>query len=315
MAIISDSISEARKYLQTEVIGIPTETVYGLAANAFDANLVARIFEVKERPKFDPLIIHTYSITEVFKFVKSFPDDLMLIAEKFWPGPLTILLPRKAIIPDIVTSGLENVAIRIPNHPLTLELLKSLEFPLAAPSANPFGYISPTKASHVQDQLGSKIPFILDGGPSKIGVESTIIGYDEGALTIFRLGGISVEEIIEFSGNIRIKTHSSNPLAPGMIDSHYAPGKRMILGSLDTLIQKYYSENPIVICYDKLLNQYPAEMQIVLSPDSDVRQAATNLFASLRQADLMANSLILAEPVPDEGLGKAINDRLRRAAF
>lgn len=315
MAIISDSISEARKYLQTEVIGIPTETVYGLAANAFDANLVARIFEVKERPKFDPLIIHTYSITEVFKFVKSFPDDLMLIAEKFWPGPLTILLPRNAIIPDIVTSGLENVAIRIPNHPLTLELLKSLEFPLAAPSANPFGYISPTKASHVQDQLGSKIPFILDGGPSKIGVESTIIGYDEGALTIFRLGGISVEEIIEFSGNIRIKTHSSNPLAPGMIDSHYAPGKRMILGNLDTLIQKHYSENPIVICYDKLLNQYPAEMQIVLSPDSDVRQAATNLFASLRQADLMANSLILAEPVPDEGLGKAINDRLRRAAF
>ena len=315
MAIISDSISEARKYLQTEVIGIPTETVYGLAANAFDANLVARIFEVKERPKFDPLIIHTYSITEVFKFVKSFPDELMLIAEKFWPGPLTILLPRKAIIPDIVTSGLENVAVRIPNHPLTLELLKSLEFPLAAPSANPFGYISPTKASHVQDQLGSKIPFILDGGPSKIGVESTIIGYDEGALTIFRLGGISVEEIIKFSGNIRIKTHSSNPLAPGMIDSHYAPGKRMILGNLDTLIQKHYSENPIVICYDKLLNQYPDEMQIVLSPDSDVRQAATNLFASLRQADLMANSLILAEPVPDEGLGKAINDRLRRAAF
>jgi L-threonylcarbamoyladenylate synthase len=315
MAIISDSISEARKYLQTEVIGIPTETVYGLAANAFDANLVARIFEVKERPKFDPLIIHTYSITEVIKFVKSFPDELMLIAEKFWPGPLTILLPRKAIIPDIVTSGLENVAVRIPNHPLTLELLKSLEFPLAAPSANPFGYISPTKASHVQDQLGSKIPFILDGGPSKIGVESTIIGYDEGALTIFRLGGISVEEIIKFSGNIRIKTHSSNPLAPGMIDSHYAPGKRMILGNLDTLIQKHYSENPIVICYDKLLNQYPDEMQIVLSPDSDVRQAATNLFASLRQADLMANSLILAEPVPDEGLGKAINDRLRRAAF
>ncbi len=315
MAIISDSISEARKYLQFDVIGIPTETVYGLAANAFDANLVTRIFEVKERPKFDPLIVHTFAIGEVLKFVKSFPDELMLVAEKFWPGPLTILLPRKEIIPDIVTSGLENVAIRIPDHPLAIELLKSLDFPLAAPSANPFGYVSPTNALHVNDQLGSRIPFILNGGSSKIGVESTIIGYENDVLTIFRLGGISVEDIIEVCGDIRIKTHSSNPLAPGMIDSHYAPGKRMILGDLNTLVQRHHSENPIVICYDKLLNHYPADMQIVLSPNSDVRQAATNLFASLRQADQMADSLILAEPVPDEGLGKAINDRLRRAAF
>ncbi len=315
MAIISGSISEAKYFLQNDVIGIPTETVYGLAANAFDANLVARIFEVKSRPRFDPLIVHTHSITEVFNFTKSFPEELRNLAEKFWPGPLTVLLPRNEIIPDIVTSGLSNVAIRIPNHELTLDLLRSLEFPLAAPSANPFGYVSPTNAKHVNDQLGEKIPFILDGGPCSVGVESTIVGIENGAITIFRLGGISVEEITSVAGSVNIKTHSSNPLAPGMTDSHYAPGKHLILGDLEALLSLHHLEKPVIICYDKLLSSYPSEKQILLSPDSNVRQAATNLFSALRQADQMADSLILAEPVPEEGLGKAINDRLRRAAF
>ncbi|MEX1188619.1 MAG: L-threonylcarbamoyladenylate synthase [Bacteroidia bacterium] len=315
MAVINQSLSEAIRFLKTGLIGIPTETVYGLAGNAYNAEIVARIFEVKERPSFDPLIVHTHSISEIEKFTKLFPNELQALAQEFWPGPLTLLIPKNELIPDIVTSGLENVAVRIPNHPLTLELLKSIDFPLAAPSANPFGYISPTSAMHVNDQLGDKIPFILDGGPSGVGLESTIVGLVDGLITVFRLGGISLEDIEGVCGSVRLKNNSSNPLAPGMTDAHYAPGKRLLLGSLSSLLQVHHDKNPVLICYDKMFESYPSELQIVLAPTGDVRIAAANLFAALRKADKLAESLILAEPVPNQGLGRAINDRLKRAAF
>ena len=314
MAIIAKSISEAVRFLESDVIGSPTETVYGLAGNALDKNLVTRIFEVKERPSFDPLIVHSHSIQEINKFIKYFPDQLKELAESFWPGPLTLLLPKNELIPEIVTSGLENVAVRIPNHPLTLQLLQSIDFPLAAPSANPFGYVSPTTASHVNDQLGDKIPYILDGGPSDVGLESTIVGLENGRIVVFRLGGISVEEIEKLCGKVQVKTHSSNPLAPGMIDSHYAPRKRLILGDLLNTFQKYRDENPIIICYDKYIEGYIRLNQIILTTNSSVTEAAANLFSALRQADNLEGSIILAEKVPDVGLGRAINDRLIRSA-
>lgn len=314
MAIIAKSIAEAVRYLKFDVIGIPTETVYGLAGNALDKNLVARIFEVKERPSFDPLIVHSHSIQEINKFIKYFPAQLRELAESFWPGPLTLLLPKNELVPDIVTSGLENVAVRIPNHSLTLQLLQSIDFPLAAPSANPFGYVSPTSASHVNDQLGDKIPYILDGGPSDIGLESTIVGVENDKIVVFRLGGIPVEEIEKRCGKVLVKTHSSNPLAPGMIDSHYAPRKRLILGDLLNTFPKYFNENPIIICYDKYIEGYTKLNQILLAPSSTVTEAATNLFSALRQADKLEGSIILAEKVPDFGLGRAVNDRLTRSA-
>ncbi|MES2733756.1 MAG: L-threonylcarbamoyladenylate synthase, partial [Bacteroidota bacterium] len=187
-ARIGTNISHAIDLLQQgEVVAIPTETVYGLAGNALNTKAVARIFSVKNRPTFDPLIIHTNSLEKVLQFVDEMPAQAKTLAQACWPGPLTLLLPRKDSIPDLVTSGLDTVAVRIPNHSLTLSLLEALEFPLAAPSANPFGYISPTTAEHVYNQLGKKIPYILDGGPCLVGIESTIVGFEDGEPTIYRL--------------------------------------------------------------------------------------------------------------------------------
>ncbi len=315
MAIIQSDIQQAAIHLKNNIIGIPTETVYGLAGNAYDAALVARIFEVKQRPSFDPLIVHISAIERISDFAQSIPDALMPLAEKFWPGPLTLLLPRKPNIPDLVTSGLPHVAVRIPNHPLTLQLLKQLDFPLAAPSANPFGYISPTTAQHVNDQLGEKIPFILDGGNCSVGLESTIVGLVDGQITVFRLGGLSLEDIEAVVGKVQLRSHSSNPQAPGMLDVHYAPRKKMLLGNIPELLETHRSETPILIRYSEFLNNYPKDLQLLLSPKNSITEAAINLFAYLRLADERATNLILAEPVPNIGLGLAINDRLKRASL
>lgn len=313
MAEKGADIAKAIKFLEHDVIGVPTETVYGLAANAFNPQLVAKIFEVKERPSFDPLIVHTSGFERISEFAELPAGKLRQLAEKFWPGPLTLLLPKKEIIPDIVTSGLPDVAVRIPSHPLMLDLLKSIPFPLAAPSANPFGYISPTTAQHVNDQLGNKIAYILDGGNSVVGVESTIVGEENGQVIIFRLGGLAVEQIENLIGKVAIRiNNSSDPRAPGMLKSHYAPRKKLILGNVSELINKY--ENAFVIRFSEYVRDYPAERQVLLSDTGNVSEAAVNLFAVLRMADASSAAVILAETVPDEGLGKAINDRLRRAA-
>jgi L-threonylcarbamoyladenylate synthase len=196
MAQIETDIEKAKALLESgELVAIPTETVYGLAGNALNPDAVAKIFSVKNRPSFDPLIIHTDSLEKVRKFTLDIPAPLDRLAAHFWPGPLTLLLPKKPIVPDLVTSGLDTVAVRIPQHTLTLSLLEALDFPLAAPSANPFGYISPTTAAHVQDQLGDKIPYILDGGPSQVGLESTIVGLENGEVVVYRLGGLEVAAI------------------------------------------------------------------------------------------------------------------------
>lgn len=314
MAILSSNISQAVEFLNRgEPIAIPTETVYGLAANALDAHAALKIFEVKNRPTFDPLIVHISSIAEVDKYATAFAPKAKLLAEKFWPGPLTLLLPKKKNIPDLVTSGLDTVGLRCPAHKTTLDLLKQLEFPLAAPSANPFGYISPTTAQHVQDQLGGKIDFILDGGACEVGLESTIVGFEGNDTVIHRLGGLSVEAIEDVVGKVKLNLNvSSNPQAPGQLNSHYAPKKKLVVGNINELIRKHYSEKIGILSFN---NRYAFDYSFVLSPSGSTSDAAHNIFSMLRELDQSPVDLILAEYIPDEGLGRAVNDRLRRAAY
>ncbi|GHB44191.1 L-threonylcarbamoyladenylate synthase [Mongoliitalea lutea] len=318
MAQIGTALEQAAAYLSAgELVGIPTETVYGLAGNALNPDAVTKIFTTKNRPSFDPLIVHTSDIYKVEGFVQDFPRPLRLLAERFWPGPLTLLLPKKPIVPDLVTSGLDTVAVRIPRHELTLELLRQLPFPLAAPSANPFGYISPTKASHVNDQLGDKIPYILDGGACEVGLESTIVGMLDGEVTVFRLGGLEVKKIESIVGKVQVMAHSSsNPQSPGMLKSHYAPTKPFIIGNLKELVQKYQKEQlPFaVLSFQEHFSDLDSGKQMQLSSRGSLEEAAKNLFAAMRTLDSLNVSVILSEYLPDEGLGKAINDRLKRAA-
>ncbi len=316
MATIGQDIDYAGRLLaQGEVVAIPTETVYGLAANALDANVVASIFAVKNRPYFDPLIVHVASWEEAKRYVKDLQPQAEELANRFWPGPLTLLLPKKSIVPDLVTSGLDRVGIRCPAHPLTLKLLNSVSFPLAAPSANPFGYVSPTTALHVQDQLGDKIPYILDGGPCTIGIESTILGWEGQQPVIYRLGGVGQEQLESMLGPIQVQPHSSsNPQAPGQLESHYAPNKKFLLGELNELVARNPFRKPGILAFRRQISGVDPSRQLLLSPSGNLNEAARNLFSMLRQLDAMEIDGVLAEKVPDTGLGRAINDRLRRAA-
>lgn len=318
MAEIGKDISKAKALLESgELVAIPTETVYGLAGNALDPDAVLKIYKTKNRPSFDPLIIHVGKINQVGNYTLEMPEELFALSHVFWPGPLTVLLPRKPIIPDLVTSGLDTVAVRIPSHPLTRELLLSLDFPLAAPSANPFGYISPTSAAHVMDQLGEKIPYILDGGDCKVGLESTIVGMEHGQIIVYRLGGVEVSAIEKVVGKVLILPQSSsNPKSPGMLKSHYAPSKPIVLGELDALVDRYTKKKVKfgILSFSKLYDDIEEWRQVVLSPKGNFEEAARNLFSGMRNLDKADVSVILAEELPEEHLGKAINDRLRRAA-
>ncbi len=316
---ISKNIDEAIRLLtQNELVAIPTETVYGLAGNALNALAVAKIFEVKNRPTFDPLIVHTHSANEFQHFAQNIPDLVYELADAFLPAPLTFVLQKRPNIPFLVTSGGNTVALRVPNHLLTLELLRNLHFPLAAPSANPFGYVSPTSARHVADQLGHKIPLILDGGFCQVGLESTIIGFDEvGDIVVFRLGGLPLEAI-EKKMDKKIKNinlSSSKPNAPGMLLSHYSPQKKLIVGDIKANLIEFGHLNLGIISFNTFFETIAPQHQIQLSVDCNVSQAATNLFSALRTMDKIEGiDLILTEFVPDVGLGRAINDRLTRAS-
>lgn len=313
MAQIGNDISIAADLLSAgKLVGIPTETVYGLAGDATQEDAILQIFKTKNRPKFDPLIAHVSSIDRARELVTDIPDIIEQIMKDSWPGPLTVLLEKNNKVSDLLTSGSPRIAIRMPRHPLTLELLDSIDFPLAAPSANPFGYVSPTSARHVADQLGDKIDYILDGGSCQVGVESTIIGMDKKQLTVYRLGGVPVESLELYA---KVKLHlnqSSNPQAPGMIKSHYAPSKKIIVGQLASLIANSKVKEFGVISFQK---NYPEAKQCIrLSPTGSVEEAAKHLFDALRVMDDSDVPIIYSEWVPDHGLGKAINDRLKRAA-
>ncbi|MCC6684866.1 MAG: threonylcarbamoyl-AMP synthase [Bacteroidia bacterium] len=317
MARIDTDIAHAAALLKSgELVAIPTETVYGLAANALDATAVSKIFAVKNRPSFNPLIVHCRSVEQAALYAHLTDPRIFELAAEFWPGPLTLLVKRKDTIPDIVTAGQPLVGIRIPNHPLALELLNAIDFPLAAPSANPFGYISPTAPEHVLEQLGDKISYILNGGLSEVGVESSILSFAEETPALLRFGGVPSEKIEQLIGPIHIMGDhaTSAPLSPGQLASHYAPRKKLILGNADELREKYRNQNYTLITFSKKYPDIAPEKMFVLSEKGDLHEAAHNIFRVLREADKTDSTLILAEPVPAEGLGNAINDRLKRAS-
>ncbi|MCB9283462.1 MAG: threonylcarbamoyl-AMP synthase [Lewinellaceae bacterium] len=314
--MIGTDIQHAKNLLEAgELVAIPTETVYGLAANAYNDKAVSEIFRVKNRPSFDPLIVHVGRWEQVAEFVVEIPEQAQHLAARFMPGPLTLLLPKNERLSDIVTAGSPQVAVRMPNHYLTQQLLHLLSFPLAAPSANPFGYISPTTARHVADQLDEQVPYILDGGACTIGIESTILGFENGTPTIYRKGGLTIEMIEDAIGPVAVKPYStSQPQAPGMLQSHYAPRIPLKIGAIGELLSAFEPNRTGVLAFRRKVPVVPAANQVVLSKNGDFAEAARNLFAGMRYLDGLDLDVILAEPVPEMGLGRAINDRLRRAA-
>ena len=313
MSVIGTDVNKAAQILaEGGLVAIPTETVYGLAANAYNNEAVTNIFKAKNRPSFDPLITHISDTEQLSSLVSRIPKKASSLIQKFWPGPLTIILSKTDKISDLITSGLDNAAFRIPNHPLTKSLLDLINFPLVAPSANPFTYVSPTTAQHVQDQLGNKVDYILDGGPCTIGLESTIVSFKKEIPEILRLGGLSSENIEQIIGKVDIQTHSSSkPEAPGMLTSHYSPGVDLRVGNIDKLIIENSGKKIGIISYKKA---FPNYINSVLAPSGNLSEAAQNLFKSLRWMGNQQVEIILTEYVPNLELGRAINDRLNRAS-
>ena len=317
----TDLILAKKLLTKGKLVAIPTETVYGLAANGLDEIAVAGIFSAKNRPTFDPLILHVASIEQAQSLCTDWPEMADKLALAFWPGPLTLILPKASHVPDLTTSGHPTVGIRMPNNHLTLDLLRTLPFPLAAPSANPFGYVSPTNAQHVADQLGDRIDYILDDGDCSVGIESTIIAIDNGAPKVLRLGGLSLERIADVLG-VHLLEHlnqNSNPQAPGQLDQHYSPRCKLIAlnsmpaADIDPSISIiYFSQREVQRGSNNNLSK---RSHYYLSDSGDTNQAAANLFSTLRKLDQDNQKTAYFEWAPNEGLGRAINDRLQRAAF
>jgi len=296
------------------LVSFPTETVYGLGADALNPIAVTKIFEAKNRPFFDPIIVHISNLTSIEKLTNSYTKTAQKLAERFMPGPLTIVLSKSDIVPDIVTAGLPTVAIRMPSHKVALELIKESETPIAAPSANPFGYISPTKAEHVIEQLGDKIDMILDGGECVIGIESTIIKVDTPEPVILRYGGVPLEEIEEVIGKVKIADiDHEKPHSPGQLPYHYSPRTPVkLIEQIDAIDLK--GSRTGVLAFKAPQKSIPHAKVEVLSVKGDLREAAANLFSSLHRLDTAGVDIIYAEAIPEIGLGKAIMDRLRKAA-
>jgi L-threonylcarbamoyladenylate synthase len=311
---IGTDLDEAIAVLNaSELVAIPTETVYGLAANALDVAAVSKIFEAKNRPFFNPLILHFATVNQIEQYAE-LDETSKLLANHFMPGPFTLLLNKKKAVPDLVTAGSNKVAVRIPNHTMTLQLLSQLHFPLAAPSANPFGYVSPVTANHVLQGLQGKIKYILDGGNCTVGLESTIIEVDNNQIVLHRAGGISIEEIEAVVGRkIIIATHHSKPQTSGQLKSHYATSTPLLQGNIVELLKQFSGSKIAIISFQQQYQSIDVEHQFVLSSKGDLSEAAQNLFGTMRKLDNMNYDIIIAENFPNTGLGVAINDRLKKA--
>lgn len=300
-----------------EVVALPTETVYGLAADAMNAAAVAKVFEAKERPFFDPLIVHLPTRQWLYRIAAC--DDVFVLVEElasaFWPGPLTLVLPRWKLIPDIVTAGLDTVAVRMSGHPVFQEICRTFGKPLAAPSANRFGRISPTTAADVVSELAGRIPLVVDGGPTEHGLESTIVAVEPGRLRLLRAGPITTEEL-ETIAPVEVSAAAKTPEAPGQLKSHYAPRTPFRLLGAEAGESEPLALPPGtgVLAFRQRLPQHANAEVEVLSATGDLREAAATLFSKLRRLDEAGLNIILAEPVPETGLGVAIMDRLRKAA-
>jgi L-threonylcarbamoyladenylate synthase len=315
--MITRDITKATKVLiSNSIISIPTETVYGLAGNAYNVESIEKIFNLKNRPLYNPLIVHIKSLDFLDNICCEIPKIAKELAAEFWPGPLTLVLKKKSIIPDIVTSGKDTVAVRVPNHPLTLQLLELLEFPLAAPSANPFGSISPTSPEHVYSYFGENLDVILDGGNCVRGIESTIIGFENDKPIVYRLGSLSIDEIESRVGPILTDNlNDTAPKAPGMLSRHYAPRTEIfITDDVEKLVQIYPNKKIGLLLFQSKLEHIIVEHQEILSVSGSLEEAAKNLYASMHRLDNLDLDVILAEKLPDRGLGKTLNDKLQRAS-
>jgi L-threonylcarbamoyladenylate synthase len=294
----------------------PTETVYGLGADAFNSLAVARIFAVKQRPRFDPLIVHVAHMDELAQVAEADSSLVRRLAEAFWPGPLTLVLPKKSAIPDIVTAGLPTVAVRIPDHKLARRLIELAQRPVAAPSANPFGRISPTTAAHVARYLGDQVDMILDGGPCAVGVESTILSLvDETWPVLLRPGAIPVEGLRRIVGDVNLPDLKLQQVAaPGMLPSHYAPWTPVRMLAEDSQHGAAEGMRIGLLAFTPPADTDGFQTVEVLSTTGDLKEAAANLFAALHRLDEAGLDFIMAERAPQQGLGAAINDRITRAA-
>ncbi len=313
---MQNEISKAAAILRRGgIVAFPTETVYGLGAVVFDELAVARIFEAKQRPHFDPLIVHIADTDQLSRLVAKLPAKAGALIERFWPGPLTLILPKSASVPDLVTAGLPSVAVRMPDHPLALDLIRRTGFPLAAPSANPFGQTSPTRAAHVRSSLGDRVDYILDGGPAAVGIESTILSLVEDPPEILRPGGLELEQIEALTGSLR-RTRALKPdavRAPGMLSHHYATRTPIhVQAELKPPSAKEIRAGALAFRRVDDGSRFTAVE--ILSATGNLREAAANLFGAMHRLDRLSLDVIIAERVPDHGLGLAINDRLTRAA-
>jgi L-threonylcarbamoyladenylate synthase len=310
----SENLRQAARVLRNGgIVAFPTETVYGLGANAFDATAVARIFEIKRRPRFDPLIVHACSVAQARRVVRAWPDAAMELARRFWPGPLTLVLPKSDEVPDIVTSGLPTVALRMPGHPLALAMIAEAGLPVAAPSANRFGGISPTRVEHVRKQLGEDVDTVLEGGPCRVGIESTIVSLTDDVPVLLRAGGTPVEHIESVLGPVRRQSAApGHPTSPGQCPRHYAPRTPLILCEDSDDLPVLPRAGLLTLLPRKAAGRFEAVE--VLAANGNLQEAAANLFAALHRLDAMDLDFIVATRMPDVGLGLAMNDRLQRAA-
>jgi L-threonylcarbamoyladenylate synthase len=311
LTIVSQSdLRHAAELLRAgRLVAFPTETVYGLGANALSASAVDKIFEAKGRPRTSPLIVHVPSVEAVGAVVSDWPEIAQRLAQKFWPGPLTLVLPKQSAVPDVVTAGLPTVGVRMPAHPVALALLRECQLPLAAPSANRFTQLSPTTAEHVRQSLGDGVDFILDGGPCAVGIESTVLSLVQTQPTILRLGGLSREAIEETIGPVSVATSAGSGAhaSPGMHERHYSPRTRLLLSKNGEVPQAgrgaflRIAQNPLYDC------------EVIYMP-SDPRQYATAIYRTLHELDARNMDWIAAELPPGTAAWEAVLDRLRRAA-
>ncbi|WP_091100411.1 L-threonylcarbamoyladenylate synthase [Micromonospora citrea] len=307
-------IAEAASVLRTGgLVAFPTETVYGLGANALDARAAARIFEAKARPSFDPLITHLADAAELEKLVGAVPPAVTALAERFWPGPLTLIVDRPAAVPQIVTSGLPTMAVRVPDNAYARALIAEAGVPVAAPSANRFGQLSPTRAEHVVRGLGAAVDVVLDGGPTRCGIESTIVDARAGRPVVLRLGALPLEALAEAVGPVTVRPGSSGqPVAPGTLAAHYAPRTPLRLATGAEPPAADGVRRGFLAFREPPAGDWAAVE--VLSAAGDLTEAAARLFDALHELDATGVGEIVVEPVPEAGVGRAINDRLRRAA-
>ena len=311
------SIDHAAKLLRSgELVAIPTETVYGLAANAFNADAVRKIYESKGRPSNNPLIVHIKSADELDKVAIEIPALARRLAHEFWPGPLTLILKKRASISNIISANHATVAVRVPNHPLTQELLRLIDFPLVAPSANRSNHISPTRPEHVRNSLGDRTPYILDGGACQEGLESTIVGFQDEDVVLYRQGTVALETLEKFIGKkLIIKSEEQKQsISPGTANKHYAPKTPMILVDEEIRPEHYGNQKAGFLTLKPLEFIHKNHHNVALSDSGNLQEAASNLYSALYALDAMNLDCIVAELMPNLGLGLAINDRLKRAA-